>query len=233
MKLEIWSDVVCPWCYVGKRQLEAALARFEHRSEVDLIWRSYELSPDSPRLVGVPMTQILQRKYGMSAEQADAANDRITGLAAGLGLEYHLDKAQAGNSFDAHRLIHLAAETGRADAMEERLFAAYFTEGQPVGDPVTLVGLAGEVGIDFDEARAMLESDRFAADVRHDEERAAALGITGVPFFVIDEAYGVSGAQGEEIILRALEQAWSASHPLQHVPAGDPATSCSDDSCPL
>lgn len=232
MKLEIWSDVVCPWCYVGKRQMEAALARFDHRSEVDIVWRSFELSPDSPRHVGLPMTQILQHKYGMSAEQAGAANDRITRLAAGLGLEYRLDKAQAGNTFDAHRLIHLAGETGRADAMKERLFAAYFTEGQAVGDPDTLVALAGEVGIDTDLARATLEGDRFAVEVRHDEARAAALGVSGVPFFVVDEVCAVSGAQGEEVILRALEEAWSASHPLQPETADDPATSCSDDSCP-
>jgi predicted DsbA family dithiol-disulfide isomerase len=233
MKLEVWSDVVCPWCYIGKRQLERALARFEHGSEVTVTWRSYELAPDSPRQVGLPMNEILQRKYGMSAEQAEAANDRITRLGADLGLEYHLADAQSGNTFDAHRLIHLAAESGRADAMEERLFAAYFTEGQAIGDPDTLVTLAGEVGLDPSDVEKVLESDRFASDVRHDEQRAMALGASGVPFFVLDEAYAVAGAQGEDAILRALEKAWSESHPVQLVSEGDPESVCSDDSCAI
>ncbi len=234
MKVEIWSDVVCPWCYVGKRNFEEALSRFGHADQMEVIWRSFELDPEAPTRIDLPRNEHLQRKYGMSAEQAEAANRRMTELAAGLGLEYHLDDVQSGNTFDAHRLIHLAAHHGRADAMEERLFAAYFTEGLPIGDSVVLTELAIEVGLDAEEVTACLEGDAYATDVRHDEARAAALGVTGVPFFAIDETYGIAGAQPADVILGALEQAWSESNPLTIVAGagpgpGDPA--CSDDSC--
>ncbi len=234
MKVEIWSDVVCPWCYVGKRQLEVALSRFEHARQVDVVWRSFELDPTSPTLVGLPMARILERKYGMTAEQARAANERMTGLAADVGLEFHLDAVQAGNTFDAHRMIHLAARYGLADAMKERLFAAYFTEGLSIGDPPTLTKLAAEVGLDPDEVEAALHGDDFAAEVREDESVAAALGVSGVPFFVIDGAYGVSGAQPADVLLGAMERAWSESHLTSATSvvgpgAGDPA--CSDGAC--
>ena len=211
MKVEIWSDVVCPWCYVGKRQFEQALSRFAHADQVELQWRSFELDPRSPARVGLPMSEILQRKYGMTAEQAEQANERMTALAAELGLEYHLDAVQAGNTFDAHRLVHLAARRGLGDAMEERLFTAYFTEGRSIGDHAGLVGLAAEVGLDPDEVNAALGGDDFAAEVRDDEARASSLGISGVPFYVIDQTYGVSGAQPADVLLGALEQAWSES----------------------
>ncbi len=212
MKVEIWSDVVCPWCYLGKRQFEEALSRFGHARDVEVVWRSFELDPTAPTLVGLPMSRILERKYGMTAEQARAANERMTGLAAAVGLEYHLDDAQAGNTFDAHRLVHLAARHGLADAMKERLFAAYFTEGLPIGDRPTLVGLAADVGLDPDEADTALAGDDFSAEVREDEATAAGLGVSGVPFFVIDGAYGVSGAQTPDVLLGAMERAWSESH---------------------
>ena len=232
VKVEIWSDVVCPWCYVGKRQFEAALTKFDHADQVSVEWRSFELDPSAPRVDDVPMKQILQRKYGMTEEQADQANRRMTDLAASLGLEYHLDRVQRGNTFDAHRLIHLAAEEGRGDAMKERLLAAYFTEGRPVGDLDTLAELAAEVGLDADEVKATLHSDRYAADVRNDEAMASSLGASGVPFFVIDGTYGVSGAQGAEVILQAMERAWAESHPVMVIAGGaDDQASCADGSC--
>ena len=234
MKVEIWSDVVCPWCYVGKRHFEEALAGFPHRDDVSVEWRSFELDPSSPPVVDASMSQILQRKYGMSAEQADETNARMTALAAGVGLEYHLDRVQAGNTFDAHRLIHLAASHGRGDAMKERLLAAYFTEARAIGDRDTLLALGVEVGLDSSEVERVLDSDDFAIEVRNDEARAVALGANGVPFFVIDEAIGVSGAQPVEVLAGALEQAWAASHPVAMVagdgPAGDGAA-CSDGAC--
>jgi predicted DsbA family dithiol-disulfide isomerase len=234
VKVEIWSDVVCPWCYVGKRQFEAALSEFGHPDQVSVEWRSFELDPNSPRQVGVPMSQILQRKYGMTEEQADQANRRMTDLAASLGLEYHLDRVQAGNTLDAHRLIHLAAESGRGDAMKERLLAAYFTEGRSVGDPATLSELAAEVGLDADEVEATLHSDRYTAEVRGDEARAASLGATGVPFFVIDRTYGVSGAQGAEAILQVLERAWAEGHPVMVTTGGaEDEAGCAGGSCSI
>ena len=235
MKVEIWSDVVCPWCYVGKRRFEEALSRFEHAEEVDLEWRSFELDPNAPAVVGVPMTQILESKYGMTPGQAETANDRMTGLAAELGLEYHLDRVQAGNTFDAHRLIHLAARQGLGDAMKERLFAAYFTEGLPVGDRPTLAKLAGEVGLDPHQVETALDGDDFSVEVRQDEDRAAALGVRGVPFYVIDETYGISGAQPADVLLGALEQAWSESQTAAAADDGVEAETtgpgCSDGVC--
>ena len=155
------------------------------------------------------MSEILQRKYGMTEEQVDQANRRMTDLATSLGLEYHLDRVRRGNTFDAHRVVHLAAEHGRGDAMKERLLAAYFTEGRPVGDVDTLAELATEVGLDADEVEATLHSDRYAAEVRDDEAMASSLGASGVPFFVIDRTYGISGAQGADAILQAMERAWA------------------------
>jgi predicted DsbA family dithiol-disulfide isomerase len=234
VKVEVWSDVVCPWCYIGKRQLEAAVEQFAHGHEVSVEWKSFELDPTAPATSDLAMSEILQRKYGMTAEQVESTNQRITGLAAELGLEYHLDKVQAGNTFDAHRLIHLAGTHGLGDAMKERLMAAYFSEARPVGDKATIAELAAEVGLDPTEVDEVLAGDRFSAEVRHDEARARALGATGVPFFVIDEAYGVSGAQPAEVLLSALDQAWTASHPLSMVTGSEgPGEACPDGSCPV
>jgi predicted DsbA family dithiol-disulfide isomerase len=204
--VEIWSDVVCPWCYVGKRRFEHALERFPHRDQVELTWRSFQLDPTAPPERTDSSAEHLARKYGMSLEQAEKSNAQMTDLAASEGLEYHLDRTRGGNSFDAHRLIHLAAAHGRQDAMKERLMRAYFTEGQAIGDRDTLVRLAGEVGID----PAPLAGEAYADAVHADEELAARIGIRGVPYFVLDRRYGVSGAQPSELLLQALEKAWEA-----------------------
>jgi predicted DsbA family dithiol-disulfide isomerase len=233
VKVEIWSDVVCPWCYVGKRHFEEALSQFPHRDQVSVEWKSFELDPNSPPVVGLTMSQILQRKYGMSEQQADEANAKMTALASSVGLEYHLDRVQAGNTFDAHRLIHLAGTHGLGDAMKERLLAAYFTEGRAVGDRATLAALAVEVGLDATEVERVLGGDEFASEVRNDEARAVALGASGVPFFVIDEAYGVSGAQPVEVLAGALDQAWTASHPLTVIAGAGEGGACDDGSCPV
>lgn len=228
MQIQIWSDIACPWCYVGKRRFEAALARFEHRDAVEVVWRSFELDPSAPAVQDEPQAVLLARKYGMSVEKAEAMNARMTEQAAGEGLEFHFERTRVGNTFDAHRLVHLARTRGLQDAMKERLFRAYLTEGRALGERDTLVELAGEVGIDEGDARAALDSDAFAQGVRADESRARALGITGVPFFVIDEKYGISGAQPAEVILGALRQAWSESGMV--VMGGDGGR-CDDGSC--
>ncbi len=193
MKIEIWSDVVCPWCYVGKRNLEAALAGFPHADRVTIEWRSFELDPSTPARVELSMDEVLERKYGMSPDQAVAANRQMTELAATVGLEYHLDRVQIGNTFDAHRLIHLAAREGRGGAMKERLLRAYFTEGRAVSDPTTLAELAADVGLDAGRVAEVLASDEFGDEVRADEARAVELGSTGVPFFVLDGRFGIPG----------------------------------------
>ena len=208
MTIEIWSDIVCPWCYIGKRRFEAALAGFEHRDAVRVVWRSFELDPDAPPRLGMPLTELLAKKYGMSLAEAQSANERITTLAAGEGLSFHLDIARAGNSFAAHRLVHLADTRGTADAMHERLMKAYFSDGLAISDPEVLVRLAAEIGLDAGEARAALEGEVFADDVRSDEERAARFGISGVPFFVIEEQWGISGAQPLETFKDALSESW-------------------------
>jgi len=211
MLVEIWSDVVCPWCYVGKRNLEAALAEFPNADEVTIAWRSFELDPTTPRRVELSMDEVLARKYGMSPEQATDANRRMTELAASVGLEYHLDRVQIGNTFDAHRLLHLAAEEGLDGALKERLLRAYFTEGRAISDPDVLSALTADVGMDDTRVAGVLAGDEFAADVRADEARAMELGSTGVPFFVFDERLGVPGAQPPDVLLRLLTRAWDTS----------------------
>lgn len=213
MKIEIWSDVVCPWCYIGKRRLESALSRFGHADEVEVVWRSFELNPDAPREELGTLEEMLAAKYGMTLEQAAASNARITKLAAEEGLEYRLDRAKRGNSFDAHRLIHLAASRGLQGAMKERLMRAYFTEGEAIAEPEVLARLGRVVGIDESEARRVLEGSDFAEEVREDEATAQSLGITGVPFFVIEGKWGISGAQPAELFSEALDTAWDELHP--------------------
>jgi predicted DsbA family dithiol-disulfide isomerase len=201
LKVEIWSDVVCPWCYIGKRRFEAAVEQFD--GEVEVTWRSFELDPGAPAIREHTATEHLAAKYGMSVEQAEASHAQMTALAAQEGLEYHFERARGGNSFDAHRLIHLAADQGRQDAAIERLMRGYFTDGLPIGDRAALIALAAELGLDG----AALEGDDYSDAVRADEELAQRIGIQGVPFFVLDRRYGVSGAQPAEILVQALEKA--------------------------
>jgi predicted DsbA family dithiol-disulfide isomerase len=209
VNVEIWSDVVCPWCYLGKRRFEAALARFEHRDEVEVTWRSFELDPSTPRELDESATDALATKYGMTREQAEATHAQMTELAASEGLEYHFDRARRGNTFDAHRLIQMGAAAGLQEQVTERLFRGYFTDGEPIGDHDALVRLAGSAGLDADAARAALTGDAYADAVRADEALAQRFGIRGVPYFVLGRRYGVSGAQPPELLLQALERAWA------------------------
>jgi predicted DsbA family dithiol-disulfide isomerase len=234
MNVEIWSDVVCPWCYIGKRRFEVAIADFEHRDDVTVTWRSFELDPGAPASTLGDPAERLAAKYGMSRADAEAAQARVTANAATEGLDFHLGRARSGNTFDAHRLIHHALSTGRQDQMKERLMSAYFVEGRPIGDREVLAELATEVGLDEATVREVLANGTFGDAVRHDEQEARQLRITGVPFFVIDRAYGISGAQPSELIASALRGAWSDSHPLQMVPvAGDAGVECTDESCDI
>ncbi len=207
-RIDIWSDIACPWCYVGKRRLEAALARFERRDAVTVTWRSFELDPEAPRVqdASVSLAARLARKYGMSVAQAEGMIRSMTEVAAREGLTFRFERARPGNTFDAHRLLHFASERGLQGALKERLLRAYFTEGELVSDHATLARLAGEVGLDEAEARAALAADAFAREVRADEEEASAAGIRGVPFFVFGEKYAVSGAQPPEVLLEVLQK---------------------------
>ena len=228
MDIEIWSDIACPWCYVGKRRFEAALAQFEHRDEVNVRWRSFELDPQAPREREGDRARHLADKYGMSLEQAHAAERQMTDVAAGEGLEFRFDIARAGNTFDGHRIVHLAAEHGLRDAMKERLLRAYLSEGELIGDPQTLVRLAGEVGVPEEEAAATLAGERFATEVRADEQDAARLGISAVPTFVVDRAIGSSGAHPADALLSLLQEGWNRRQPVSIVTGGD---ACGVDGC--
>jgi predicted DsbA family dithiol-disulfide isomerase len=208
LTVDIWSDVVCPWCYIGKRRFEAALEGFEHRDDVTVLWHSFELDPEAPPVAEGRSAERLAAKYGMSVEEASARQAEITALAAQDGLTYDLAESRGGNTFDAHRLIHLAAEHGLGDAVMERLMNAYFSEREAIGDPDTLQRLAVGAGLPADEVREVLEGDRYADAVRADERAATQIGIRGVPFFVLGRKYGVSGAQPSEVLLQALQQAW-------------------------
>ena len=235
MKIEIWSDVACPWCYVGKRRFEQALARFPHRDALDITWRSFELDPQAPARRDEPLVQHLASKYRVPVTQAEAMNARLTGEARKEGLELRLDRVVLANTFDAHRVIHLAGTLGRRAEAVERLFQAYFVDGAALGDRETLVTLATGIGLPADRVRQVLEGDEFAAAVRADEARARGFGIGGVPFFAIDERYGVSGAQPPDAILGALTQAWEESHPSKVLtPAGNAdADGCVDGACAI
>jgi len=211
MRIDIWSDVVCPWCYLGKRRLEKALASFEGRGDVTIAHRSFPLDPTRPTGETTSRRTMLMSKYRLTEDRVREMDHNMETMAAAEGLEYHLtEKGQSGNTLDAHRVVHLAASHGREDQMLERLYKAYFTEQRSVFDVESLVSLAVEEGLDATEVREALESDRYLDAIRRDLEEARMLGVTGVPFFVIDGRYGISGAQATEVFTRALVMACQA-----------------------
>ncbi|HUA70228.1 MAG TPA: DsbA family oxidoreductase [Solirubrobacteraceae bacterium] len=221
MDVEIWSDIACPWCYIGKRRFEAALAQFDHRDDVRVTWRSFELDPSAPHEREGDNATRLAEKYGITVDRAKEMGRTVTDAAAGEGLDFHLETQRSGTTFDGHRVIHLAAEHALQDAMKERLLHAYFTEGQLMSDHDTLVRLAVEVGLDDDEVRQMLASDRFADEVRGDERMAGQFGISAVPTFVVDRAIGASGAHPPEALLQLLHQGWERRAPVSVIAGGE------------
>lgn len=233
MRVDIWSDVVCPWCYVGKRRFEAALAGFEHRDDIEVVWHSFELDPQAPQVRDGDRLDHISKKYGVTREQAQAMEQRLVDAAQGLDLDFRFDRARGGNTFDAHRLIHLGAEHGLGDTVKERFLKGFFTDGEPIGDPAALARLAVEAGLPADEVDEVLAGDRYADAVRADEATARAYGITGVPFFVVDETYGISGAQPPEVLTNVLERAWSETHGRPVVVAGGGEDACADGSCAI
>ncbi|MGI5151178.1 DsbA family oxidoreductase [Plantactinospora sp. CA-294935] len=211
MQLEVWSDIVCPWCYLGKRRLETALGQFEHADEVEVVWRSFQLDPSYPKGEPRPVPEALRAKLGASAAQVAAMQEHVTSLAAEDGLDYHLDQSIMANTFDAHRLTHLARQYGRGTELHERLMRANLIEAENVDDPETLVRLATEVGVPAEAARRVLAGDEYAEAVEADIRQARAFGANGVPFFVLDRKYGISGAQPTEAFLSALRTAYQDS----------------------
>jgi predicted DsbA family dithiol-disulfide isomerase len=235
MQVEIWSDIVCPWCYIGKRRFESAFERFEHADEVEVRWRSFELDPHAPFRRSGTMAEHLAAKYGTTVEQATARLELMDRLAEQEGLIYDLAHTQGGNTFDAHRLIHLGYErdVSTGATVKEALLDAYFTQLRPVSEPEVLQEIGEKAGLDPDEVAQLLDGDRFAGEVRQDEAEAAALGCTGVPFFVIDRAFAVPGAQDADTFLAVLRRAWERSHTLLESVEGDGESQCGDDSCEL
>jgi predicted DsbA family dithiol-disulfide isomerase len=206
MRVDIWSDLVCPWCYVGKRRFENALARFDNRDEVHVVYRSFQLNPAAPRDRTSSRREMLMRKYRRSPDQVVEMDARMTQTAAAEGLEFNLEGTLTGNTFDAHQLVHLAHAHVLQDAVVERLFRAYFTEHQSLFDQQTLVNLGADAGLNRDEAAAALGDNRYANAVDADIEIAHRLGVTGVPFYVIGDRYGISGAQAPETFLDVLQR---------------------------
>jgi predicted DsbA family dithiol-disulfide isomerase len=210
MEVEIWSDVMCPFCYIGKRRFEKALQSFEYNHEVEITWRSFQLNPDMETDPDANINEHLAEAKGWSLDQAQQMNQRVTDMAADEGLEYHMDRAVVANSFDAHRLVQFAKDRGKADEMEEALFKAYFTEGKNIADHQTLITLAEGIGIDPTETRSILQSEKYTNAVKHDIQLAQNINITGVPFFLFDRKFAVSGARETEVFLKALKQSWNA-----------------------
>ena len=218
MKAEIWSDVVCPWCYIGKRRFESALSTSGRGSEVEVAWRSFQLNPDHPRGLRRRHDEYLAEKLGRSVADVHVLDQRVTALAAEEGLAYDFERYTVVNTFDAHRVAHLATSQGFGDAIQERLLRAQLVEGEVLDDPATLVRLAEEVGVPAADTEAVLAGDAYASDVVADLRTADALGIHGVPFFVIDRAYGVSGAQPAATFAQVLEMA--ATQPAGSISPG-------------
>ncbi|MFG3215096.1 DsbA family oxidoreductase [Streptomyces tendae] len=232
MRVEIWSDIACPWCYVGKARFEKVLAAFPHRDGVEVVHRSFELDPGRAKDDVQPVLTMLTAKYGMSQAQAQAGEDNLGAQAAAEGLDYRTRDRDHGSTFDMHRLLHLAKERGRHEALLDAFYRGNFADERSVfNDDARLVELAVGAGLDAEEVQAVLaDPDAYADAVRADEREAAQLGATGVPFFVLDRAYGVSGAQPAEVFTRALTQAWGERTPLKLVEDGD-AQVCGPDGC--
>ncbi|WP_255365445.1 DsbA family oxidoreductase [Brevibacillus sp. SKDU10] len=214
MKVEVWSDFACPFCYIGKQRIEAALDKFAHKDDVEVVFRSFELDPKAQRDVDYDVHDMLVAKYGMSRDQAIAMNENLSSKAKEVGLTFQFDTLILTNTFDAHRLAKYAFKQGKMNPMAQELFQAYFTDSRHLGDHETLVELAVKVGLNRDEALKVLAGDDYSADVRADEEEASRLGVSGVPFFVIDRKYTVSGAQSTDMFLNALQTAWKESQSL-------------------
>jgi predicted DsbA family dithiol-disulfide isomerase len=214
LRIDVWSDIACPWCYVGKRHLEQALGQFEHAGSTTVVWHAFELNPSAQRESHEgPYAERLAKKYGMSVKDAQARIQHLVDVGRADGLELDFERIRPGNTFNAHRIVHYALEVGLQDAVKERFLRGYLSEGEAIGDPAVVQRLATEAGLDAERVSAILSSDSYAREVRTDEAEAQRLGISGVPFFVVGGRYALSGAQPAAVIGRALSQAWSELAP--------------------
>lgn len=209
MKIEIWSDVMCPFCYIGKRRFELAVEEFEYSDEIDVQWKSFQLNPDMETDPEVNINDYLAETKGWSPEQAQQMNQRVTEMASEIGLEFNMNKAVVANSFDAHRLIQFAKTKDKANEMEEALFRAYFTDGKNIADHNTLAELASDLGLNKEKIQSVLAGDQYSNQVKHDIQIAQSMQVQGVPFFLFHRKFAVSGARETEVFLKALKQSWN------------------------
>jgi len=238
MKVEIWSDVMCPFCYIGKRHFEQAIDKLPFKDEVEVVWKSYQLNPEYHNPNNETVYDYLSRSKGMPVEQAKAMTKQVSDMAMHAGLTINFDQNIPANTFDAHRLIHLAAKHNLQDLAEEKLFEAHFVNGQNIGELPVLLALAVEIGLDRTEAEHVLKSNDFAEAVRYDIYESQNLGIRGVPYFVMDRKYGVSGAQPVEAFEEALSKSfeeWKEAQPKTAIMSlnKNKDTICDDDSCAI
>ncbi|WP_100374506.1 DsbA family oxidoreductase [Bacillus sp. FJAT-45037] len=232
MRIDVWSDFVCPFCYIGKRRLEKALEQFTYEGEINMVFRSYQLDPEVDKEDDTHLYDVLASKYGMSREKAKEMSDQVSLQAKGEGLDFHLDTSIRTNTADAHRLAHFAYEKGRGLQLTERLLKAYFTDSLHIGNEKTLSELAVEVGLDEGEVLAMLKTSQYADVVERDQQEGMELGVRGVPFFVFNQKYAISGAQSSDTFLDVLEKVKNEEKELVviHQPSKD-TKDCSDGSC--
>lgn len=234
MKIEIWSDVMCPFCYIGKRKFEQAMEEFSNKNDITIEWKSFELAPDLKTETGKSLYQYFADRKGISLDQAIAMNNQVTEMAKQVGLDYHLEKAIPANSFNAHRFSHFAKAYAKQDEAEEKLFYAYFTEGRNIDDFATLIALGQEIGLNTDTLKTALEDGSYANDVRKDEMEAQQFGVRGVPFFVFDRKYAVSGAQDVNMFLETLYTSftgWRNEHPEIKLQVNDGDVCTPDGNC--
>ncbi len=233
MKVEIWSDVMCPFCYIGKRKFENALAQFPHKEDIEVEWKSFQLDPNIVTDPSKTVYQHLSERKGVTFERAKEMNDYVTNIARQVGLDYKFDQAVVANSYDAHRFSHLAKNHGLQNEAEEKLFKAYFTEGKNTADVETLVKIGAEIGLEEGEIRNTLAGDDFSDEVENDIYIAQQIGVNGVPFFVLDSKYAISGAQESTTFLAALNQAWEEHQPAKIMLANDSEDGafCTPETC--
>lgn len=230
MRVEIWSDIACPWCYIGKARFEKGLAEFAHRDEVEVVHRSFELDPGRAKGETEQVIDMLATKYGRTREEAASMEANVAANAQAEGLGYRTEGRDHGNTFDIHRLLHLAKARGRQDELLTLAYRANFAEERSVFDDDVLLALAVEAGLDADEARSVLaDPEAYADEVRADEREASELGANAVPFFVFDRRYGISGGQPSEVFVQALEQAWKDRPVTSLTTVGGDAAACDTD----
>ncbi|MBO7744589.1 DsbA family oxidoreductase [Paenibacillus sp. MWE-103] len=235
MKVEVWSDIACPFCYIGKRRFEAGLEQFAHKDEIEVEYKSFQLNPAAEKYPEQDAYGLVAEKYGISREQSVAMHDNLVKQAAEVGLTYNFERAIPANSLDAHRLIHFAGRYGKRTEAAEQLFKAYFTDSKHIGELETLTGIAADIGLDPNEAEALLASDELRAEVEAECREASQLGANGVPFYVINRKYAVAGAQSSDVFLEVLNRTWAEEKPLIFI---DPSSTdsetgqvCTDDGC--